>query len=122
MARKTKPLTLGDLDAVKCSKCYYKRAGDKSWEELVLCALHTPPPPPEPAKKLYRVCWMERYCEDVEAEDNSQAMEIRSGDNSFQECTEVYADPVCMKCQGTGKAARGASCGVCKDGVIPEEA
>lgn len=107
---------------MSCPKCYVKRAADGSWTEDVRCALHpVEPPKPKPIKKLYRVTWTELYCEDILAENASQAMEERSGDNAFQECNEVNAAPVCQKCEGRGKGSRGGRCGACLDGVLPEE-
>lgn len=108
--------------ATNCGQCFHRTAGDGSWSELVRCALHTPPPPPEPVKRLYRVRWTEEYCQDREAESAEAALEERDDHDSFQGCVESSAELVCMKCRGTGKAERGASCGVCNDGVIPEAA
>ena len=106
---------------LNCSKCFTKRAADGSWVEDVPCADHKEQENPEPIKRMFRVTWTEQYSQDRLAESAEKAMDERDDDNAFQECTEVNAVPICRKCEGTGKAARGASCGVCNDGVLPEE-
>lgn len=116
---KTKPAKI--LAQSDCGECYTKRAANSTWTVEVRCALHpATPPAPEPPKKFFRVCWTEEYEEVLEAENEDQALEERTGDNAFQGCTESSAQEVeqCYKAAPGGrKECHG--CDECQGGWRP---
>ncbi len=85
-----------------CGECYTKNAADGSWLEAVPCALHVAGAKPGPVLKKYRVSWTEEYRNDFMAENAQQAMEDRTEDNSFVECSALEAELVCTVCDGEG--------------------